>query len=349
MEKKMSSVTQRVREIKQPHGGYLPVKGFEVINLNDDLILNEVENIHSSIIGLAVDYLTRFKMENNVVKAFDISLKGAKLIGMYNKALELIDNINDLDDISITNACKMCGFDVCYRASLMGYRPIEEINPDVNTIENIRIMVKRSLSFFEIYGPVLHNEPTFEGGYTDIVNAGDGDYITADTLWDFKVSTSKITSKHTLQILMYYIMGLHSVHGYYKNIKKLGFYNPRMNVVYLCKVSSISSEIIKEVEDNVICYNFKKITMSKKQDNDDLTIADICTITGFQKNVIYKDIRSGILYAHKKSNKYYVPKPEVVRYIEMKKRQKKILVIAGLVGVIISIIFYIIIFISIGV
>ena len=50
-------------------------------------------------------------------------------------------------------------------------------------------------------------EPT---GYTKIVNAGDGDFLTKDTLWDFKVSKSKIDRKQTLQILMYWIMGKHS-------------------------------------------------------------------------------------------------------------------------------------------
>lgn len=46
---------------------------------------------------------------------------------------------------------------------------------------------------------------TFKGGYSPIVTAGDGDYLTKDTLWDFKVSKKELNSKHTLQLLMYYI------------------------------------------------------------------------------------------------------------------------------------------------
>ena len=49
---------------------------------------------------------------------------------------------------------------------------------------------------------------TFEGGYTNIVSSGDGDYLTEDTLWDFKVSKEEPKSKYTLQLLMYYIMGV---------------------------------------------------------------------------------------------------------------------------------------------
>ena len=48
-------------------------------------------------------------------------------------------------------------------------------------------MVERSLKFVEEYGPIILEGFTFEGGYTDIVQAGDGDFITEDTLWDFKV------------------------------------------------------------------------------------------------------------------------------------------------------------------
>ena len=50
-------------------------------------------------------------------------------------------------------------------------------------------MVERSLKFVEEYGPIILEGFTFEGGYTDIVQAGDGDFITEDTLWDFKVTS----------------------------------------------------------------------------------------------------------------------------------------------------------------
>ena len=40
----------------------------------------------------------------------------------------------------------------------------------------------------------------------------------------------------------------------YKNISKLGFFNPRLNAMYVLSVDSISNEIIKTVEREVICY-----------------------------------------------------------------------------------------------
>ena len=53
-------------------------------------------------------------------------------------------------------------------------------------------MVQRSLHFLECYGLKVLDGFTLEGGYTNTVSACDGDFITADTLWDFKVSKEKL-------------------------------------------------------------------------------------------------------------------------------------------------------------
>lgn len=119
-------------------------------------------------------------------------------------------------------------------------------------IEKVNIL--RSLQFFDTYGPKVLDGFTFEGGYTDTIASGDGDFITHDTLWDFKVSKNPPTSKHTLQILVYWRMGLRSIHKEFREVKYLGIYNPRLNKVYRIDVSKISSEIIEAVEKEVIGY-----------------------------------------------------------------------------------------------
>lgn len=260
------SVTARVKSIKQPHGGYLPVKAFQVIELDDGQVLSEAENIHASVIGMVVDYLTRFMMGTPLRSAFQISLEGAsqakrcgglRMWRAERDAKAYLSKIKGIDDTSIINACKLVTFDVWYRqpASVAALaKPAKEINPDVATVRNIQILVQRCLAFWEKYGPIVCDGFTFEGGYTGTVSSGDGDYLTADTLWDFKVSANKLTSKHTLQILMYWIMGYHSVHQEFKRIKKLAFYNPRLNRVYQYDLSNLSDEVIRAVEDDVICY-----------------------------------------------------------------------------------------------
>lgn len=259
----MYSVTKRIGMIKQPRGGYINKKELTVIQLDDGITLNESENIHSSLIGLTVDYMTRFMMGTVKEEAFSISLKGAMTLDLFTadkkqsalkNAVKLLTDIKGLDKKSITNACKLAGYDVCFRAGIIGYKPVEEIKPDTDTIENIVTMINRSLSFWKKYGPITKDGFTFEGGYTDIISTGDGDYLTKDTLWDFKVSKDEPKPKYTLQLLVYYIMGIHSVHKEFKSIKKLGIYNPRMNKVYTIDIDSISTDVIEEVSTEVIGY-----------------------------------------------------------------------------------------------
>lgn len=262
----MYSVTKRISMVKQPYGGYLNKKQFDITTIDDEKILNETENIHASLIGLAVDYLTRFMMGTTVEKAFKISLQGAMCLDLFlnsatdkrglalKNAKKLLKGIKGLDDESVSNACKLVGYDVCFRAGIIGYKPVEEINPDSDTTENIVIMVNRSLTFWKEYGPIIKDGFTFEGGYTDIVSQGDGGYLTKDILWDFKVSKDEPKSKYTLQLLMYYIMGCHSIHPEFEKIEKLGIFNPRKNKVYIANTSSISSEIIEKVSQEVIGY-----------------------------------------------------------------------------------------------
>ena len=83
------------------------------------------------------------------------------------------------------------------------FKPVSEITPDTNTITNIITMIKRTLSFWEQYGPIIKDGFTFEGGYTPIISAGDGDYLTKDTLWDLKVLKEEIKPKYTLQLLIF--------------------------------------------------------------------------------------------------------------------------------------------------
>jgi len=248
------SVTQRIKQVKQPRGGYIKPKEFVVVNFNDMVELNPVENIHSSLVGLAVDYVTRYSMGAPPEGAFKISLLGAKIIDEMDYAQQLLNEITGLDDRSLINACKLTGYDVCYRSGPMGYRDVQDIEPDSATLFNIRTMVDRSMAFMKEYGPIVKDGFTFLGGYTETVTAGDGDFLTSDTLWDFKVSTKPPTNAHTLQLLMYYIMGQHSVHKEFRDIKKLGFFNPRLNQAYTLDVSSIPFWIINEVSSKVIGY-----------------------------------------------------------------------------------------------
>ena len=112
----MVSVTQRIKQIKQPRGGFLPVKAFTVRTLDDGQVLNPEESIAASLVGTAVDYLSRFMDGTAVEEAFEISLLGARAMRMEAKAFGLLDDIKELDDLSITKACQLAGFESGFRA-----------------------------------------------------------------------------------------------------------------------------------------------------------------------------------------------------------------------------------------
>ena len=273
----MASVTARISQITQPRGGYIKPSEFKELLFNDGNMLGE-ENIHASVVGMAVDYLTRYMTsknngmndEENVRTAFAISIEGYdRRVGFLGKKVVsqdqkdkvdleyLLKQIAGLDDSSIIAACKLSTYDVWFRnprdATLA--KTAAETNPDNQTVKNIRIMVERSLEFWKKYGPIVEDGFTFEyDGYTKVVDSGDGDYLTKDTMWDFKVSKSKPNNKHTLQLLMYWIMGQHSGKAEFKSIKKLGIFNPRLNAIYIYDVNNLSKDIIREVEKEVICY-----------------------------------------------------------------------------------------------
>lgn len=113
-------------------------------------------------------------------------------------------------------------------------------------------MVERSLVFFEKYGPVKQDGVTFSvEAFSPAVTSGDGDFVTADTLWDFKVSKAEPTKEHTLQLLMYWIMGQRcsgAEFSYFKNLTRLGIFNPRLNKVYTRQIAEIPPHIIKRYD-----------------------------------------------------------------------------------------------------
>lgn len=263
----MSSVTSRISEIAQPYGGFLPINTFEYIQLEDNTYINsQYEYIHPSRIGLTVDYLTRFMVTKDLRKSFEIPLLGAAIANQTEVAEKLLKKVKGLDDKSIQAACTLTGYDVFYRDLIYVFTMQNYshyfLNERVNaaTKRNIRHMVERAVSLFDNYGPVLMSGFTFDGGYSDVVSAADADFLSKDTLWDFKVSTKKRpTSKDTLQLLVYYVMGCHSIYSdLFKNLSYIAIYNPRYNHIFRFKIKLIPKAIIDEIENNVICYGKTK-------------------------------------------------------------------------------------------
>lgn len=321
------SVTQRVKETKQPRGGYVKRTDMTSIPLGGGEEELGPENIHPNLVGLAVDYLTRIMTGATAEDAFTMAQRGALLLvnpssineeiifGCLEKAYlrgieqnkpvgldefkttfrkiassipdenfqrlayaaqklaEMLVSVKGLDDESIISAVKLSSLDVCFRAGVDQYRPMEEINPDKTTIGNIRIMVERSLRFLDLYGPKTLDGFTFADGYTETVSSGDGDFLTEDTLWDFKVSKRPVNKDWTLQIMMYWRMGLRSGQPEFKTIEYLGIYNPRKNEVDRIAINDIPSDVIDTVDYDVIGYKRPKTRKHEGQQRKSWTQA----------------------------------------------------------------------------
>ena len=248
------SVTHRIKDIRQPRLGYIPVANLNPIKYFDWHRIEKIDSYYKPIQGMAVDYLTRFMNGTSKQRAFQISLIGAEIVGELDNASKLLDTIKGLDEKSILATCQLVGYDVAVRRGPKYFTSVEKITPNKKVIHNIIVLVNRSLSFFKKIGPVVLDGFTFEGGYNEIIDKGDGDYLTADTLWDFKVSEAKPEISHTLQVLVYYILGIHSIHKEFQTIKKLGIYNPILNTAYTISLSDISDEIFYSVSRDVIGY-----------------------------------------------------------------------------------------------
>lgn len=313
MDQRHVSVTTRIKNVKQPWGGFVPLKSFNVIELDDGQNLSPVESIHGSLVGLVVDYLSRMVIDPGF--DFDISLQGAdiaddfasgvketswlsgltKLKGARKVAKKFREGIKGLDDGSIRNACKLATFDVWKRNTVAAIyaSTYQDIDITEETVHNIRVLTERTIHFYQTYGPIKKTGFTFEphdatieqivewnakrhyqlnrleefGGYTDTVSSGDGDILTEDTLWDLKV-TKSMGSKHSLQVICYYLMGKRSGQEIFKDITKVGLFNPRYNKVYMLPVERIPKGVLYTIEKEVLGYKktkYKKGTIKEKK------------------------------------------------------------------------------------
>lgn len=258
----MQSVTQVTKTFKQPRGGFIKPKDFEVIQFEDNEIIQEDNQIHQQIVGMVVDYLTRYLVGQNKQEAFKISMLGARIalengLDCAYDADAYLNCIQGLDDEQIIAACKLQTFDVWFRNYYQaGYcRSADETYPSDTAISNIKILVNRQVQFINKYGPIAQYGFDFQpNGYTKKITSGDGDFLTRDTMIDFKVSKNKLTNKQTLQLAVYWIMGKMQGNNIFKDIKYIATFNPLLNQYSKFDMTQLSRDTIGVIATDVIGY-----------------------------------------------------------------------------------------------
>lgn len=207
--------------IKQPRVGYINPKTLEVEFFDDGDrdtgALEPVENIHSNLVRTVVNRMTRVMLGAPVRATFVESLVAFQIFEEEDEAERLISGINKgLDDNSIINAVKLTGLGVVFR------EPVEKINPNEVTIQNVRMMVERSFHFVK-----------------------DVEREASDSFWDIKISEALPTKEDIRELLRRWCAQPCSVR---EQRCYLSIYNPRLNEVYRTRADAIPDDVITEFE-----------------------------------------------------------------------------------------------------
>lgn len=252
------SVTERAKTAEQPKGGFLPKTAFLKIRVETNHSLGDYSNRimdipveYSSMVGTIADYLTRMYVTKDKKSAFKTSLTGAMLVDKYELALELLEGINVLETDTVINAIKLTGFDRIVKNGFPDYQE-PPIPPD-KVIYDIIDLVYRCIDFFDERNISETGFPV-SGGKRTLISFGEGDYLSKTELIDLKVSRTTFSNAWSLQILMYYIMGLHNNESKFNSVNHIGIFNALKNEFYRLSVRDIPDEIMYRVSSDVLGY-----------------------------------------------------------------------------------------------
>lgn len=261
----------------QPRGGFLPPKKLSVESLcnhpetkYEELVVKLCRSgaLSPQTLGLVFDYLLRVEIllsadiavEESIQEAFYISLLGAKLAdqaenakALVGKLIRLYKNKRRDNKKIVQTASELVRFDAMLRAGYYdpNYQPIEVTDFDKDAI---KLMVDTT----RIY--LMQNESLtslgfcFSGVGSENVAGSDGDLLSKESLIDLKVSVKEPTSKHTLQLLLYYLLGLHEQPEQYKQLRYLKIINPRLGRVYFYETAKLDTEMLRKIEHDVMGY-----------------------------------------------------------------------------------------------
>ena len=107
-----ATVTQRAKSVNQPYGGYIKRTDFVETALGageEELV--DGSNINPSLVGIAVDYLTRYILTDDAFESFKTCILGAAIVKETEAAAFLLSILDGLDNKSIESAVKLAGFD----------------------------------------------------------------------------------------------------------------------------------------------------------------------------------------------------------------------------------------------
>lgn len=276
----MIPVTSWTRKVKQPRGGYLPVKSMRAESFDDRRVLNSVENLSAGTVGTSVDYLSRVLSGHDAHEVFALPLAGAEKLGRQSVADKYLSEIIMFADDGVATpelihaGVNLSRFDIAFKTGNERY--LDALNGavaiDDDTAENIAIMVDRILVFRYRHNILnAESKQVYYKSFPGLTGAdclsGEIDVSADDSLWDCKAMSTKLRATYTAQILAYYVMLFH-VNGrdMQSDIARgclnpnraepvdftLGFFNPRENCEYTIRASEIDPLVFTKLADDMV-------------------------------------------------------------------------------------------------
>lgn len=288
----MNSVTDTIKKINQPDGGYLPLSLFEETTYKDnekiicsikplyvgkviddiihEIIRSDYRNIfRSEIIGYEsrVDWFTnafatstkkaKTKMRHQIIEEdlekhveIEYMLSKLKLYAYDNDIKNMLNYTYGIVQYSIWHD----NFEyVSKKATVESSRPKGLSKADLARLQRL---VSRTLLWLQssYKDRIIPDYKFYPNGYSDLIKYGVGDFVCDKTLYDIKCIKDDPTIENTLQLLMYYCMGIHSNNKLYSGIEHLGIYSPVLNKKWVASVDNISKELVDFVNTNIISY-----------------------------------------------------------------------------------------------
>ena len=217
----ITTVTQRIKQIKQPPRGYLPIQKFrvEILPTNKRISSSQEHGVSPQITGIVVQYLTQRVMDPvmSTSEIFSLPIKGYKnqMIMRGNapdnisQIKKKIDNCREVSAITnevIDATYSLCRYEMVYRSRKIIVNE-KAPSPSLCYYSDVREMINRSVNFFQKEGPIVYHEFDIAGcPPSPYIQKGDGDYVTKTALIDMKVISGEPNKDMTLQQLCYWIL-----------------------------------------------------------------------------------------------------------------------------------------------
>lgn len=266
----------------QPRGGFLPISEMEVWDISEDKNyakkvekLLENGNVPDSLMGQCFDYGIKLEyidicdsldyiktIKVKTLRTFVNVRCGARMLGEEEKYQSLIESLckeystpGEYYDRRkfIPIFAELARYEAIAHSGNVNIKPII-VNATENEAKALDYMLYNTAMFMGTQMVSIGYSPRFFGTGAKNVEVSACDMLFEENLIEFKYSKKEPTTKHTFQLILYYLMGLHERPKIFKEILQLGIINPRIGKYYFIEPEKLDKEMLKHIEIDIMGY-----------------------------------------------------------------------------------------------